>query len=117
MAQEEKPLEYQRRIRDTKGVAQRLDLGYLKRGSELLELRRHAAWGLAAAAVIASIPLVAGFGGARRMVENGPLSEAHARFENRCEVCHTQSFGGVPDQACADCHDGGPHPAKSIDTG
>ena len=31
MAKEEKPLEYQRRIRDTKGVAQRLDLNYLKR--------------------------------------------------------------------------------------
>ena len=29
--EENKPLEYQRRLRDTKGVAQRLDLSYLKR--------------------------------------------------------------------------------------
>ena len=49
------------------------------------------------------------------MVENGPLSDAHAMFEKKCEVCHTQSFGGVPDEACGQCHDGAAHPAKSID--
>ena len=40
MAKEEKPLEYQRRIRDTKGVAQRLDLDYLKRPARLLLQRK-----------------------------------------------------------------------------
>src|SRR5262249_17157672 len=62
------------------------------------------------------IPLVLGVGGTRRMVESGPLSEAHAMFESKCEVCHAQAFGGVPDRACASCHDGAPHPAKAIDT-
>ncbi len=118
MAKEEnKPLEYQRRLRDTKGVAQRLDLSYLKRPALLALLRKRLIWVLVALAALASIPLVLGIGGTRRAVENGPLSEAHAIFEKRCEVCHQQNFGGVPDQACAQCHDGAPHPAKLVDTG
>ncbi len=116
MAKEEKPLEYQRRIRDTKGVAQRLDLGYLRRPALLLLLRKRATWIAIAVAAAASVPLVLGVGGSRRLVENGPLSDAHAMFEKRCEVCHTQSFAGVPDKACGRCHDGAAHPAKSIDT-
>jgi hypothetical protein len=45
------------------------------------------------------------------------VASAHAVFENRCESCHTQAFASVPDSACQACHDGAPHPAKSIDTG
>ena len=111
MSKEDKPLEYQRRIRDTKGVAQRLDLGYLRRPAVLLLLRKRVTWALLAVAVAACVPLVLGVGGGRRLVENGPLSEAHAIFEKRCEVCHTQTFGGVPDKACQNCHDGAPHHA------
>ena len=44
MAREEKPLEYQHRIRDTKGVAQRLDLNYLTRPAILALLRRRLVW-------------------------------------------------------------------------
>jgi hypothetical protein len=118
MAKEEnKPLEYQRRLRDTKGVAQRLDLGYLKRSALIPLVRKRLIWLLVAAAALASVPLVLGIGGSRRVVENGPLSESHAIFEKRCEVCHTQSFGGVPDKACSQCHDGAPHPAKLVDAG
>ena len=116
MAKEDKPIEYQRRIRDTKGVAQRLDLGYLKRPALLALFRKRLTWALVAAAVLAGVPLVLGVGGSRRVVSNGPLSEAHAMFEKRCEVCHTQAFGGVPDQACQQCHDGAAHPAKLVDT-
>ena len=108
MAKEDKPLEYQRRIRDTKGVAQRLDLGYLRRPAVLLLLRKRLTWLLLALAAAATVPLVLGIGGGRRMVQNGPLSEAHAIFEQRCEACHTQSFG-VPDKACQSCHDAGAH--------
>jgi len=104
MSKEDKPLEYQRRIRDTKGVAQRLDLGYLRRPALLLLLRQRLTWALLAVAAAASVPIVLGIGGGRRLVENGPLSEAHAIFEKRCEVCHTQNFGGVPDKACQSCH-------------
>src|SRR5213593_1241856 len=100
MAKEDKPLEYQRRIRDTKGVAQRLDLGYLKRATVLGVVRSRLTWVLLAAAVLASVPLITGIGGSRTTIENGLLSESHALFEKRCEVCHTQAFGGVPDKAC-----------------
>ena len=66
MAKEEKPLEYQRRIRDTKGVAQRLDLGYLKRPGLLAALRKRITWAAVIVGAIASIPFVTGFGGSRR---------------------------------------------------
>jgi hypothetical protein len=36
----------------------------------------------------------------------GPLSDGHHQYENRCEVCHTSSFGGdeVLQEACVECH-------------
>ncbi len=114
MGKEDKPLEYQRRLRDTKGVAQRLDLDYLKRPALLPLLRKRLTWVLIAVAALACVPLVLGLGGSRRMVSAGPLSDAHALFEKRCEVCHSQAFGGVPDKACRQCHDGAPHPAHVL---
>jgi hypothetical protein len=116
MAKEEKPLDYQRRIRDTKGVAQRLDLNYLSRPTLLGIARSRVTWAAVALAVVVSIPLVTGFGGSRRAVMNGSVSAAHAVFENKCETCHVNSFGSVPDSACQSCHDAGPHPAKVVDT-
>lgn len=115
MAKEEKPLEYQHRIRDTKGVAQRIDLDYLKRPSLLTLLRRRLTWLLLACAVLGCVPLVLGLGSSRRAVSNGPVSTSHTMFDQRCEACHTQAFNGVPDEACGKCHDGAPHPAKSVD--
>jgi hypothetical protein len=103
MAKEEKPLEYQRRIRDTKGVAQRLDLNYLRRPALLLLLRKRLTWAVVAVCAIAAIPLVRGWGGSR------PVSAAHAIFENKCESCHTVAFAAVPNSACKTCHDGAPH--------
>jgi len=117
MAKEEKPLEYKRRILDTKGVAQRLDLNYLSRASAFLLARKRAIWALVALAALLCVPLVLGVGGSRKSVQNGPVSEAHAIFEQRCEFCHTQTFSSVKDRACQQCHDGAAHPAKSIDTG
>jgi len=116
MSKEDKPLEYQRRIRDTKGVAQRLDLGYLKRAAAILLIRKRLTWALVAGAVLASVPLVMGIGGSRKTLESRGLSEAHALFEKRCEVCHAQAFAGVSDKACQQCHDGAPHPAKQVDS-
>jgi len=113
MAKEEKPLEYKRRILDTKGVAQRLDLNYLSRASAILLARNRAIWVLVAVAVLLCVPLVLGIGGSRKSLQNGPVSEAHAIFEQRCEFCHTQSFSSVADKACQQCHDGAAHPAKS----
>jgi len=116
MAKEEKPLEYQGRIRDTKGVAQRLDLGYLNRPRVLAVLRSRLTWILLALSLIAGAALVAGAGGSRTAVANGPVTEAHALYAQRCEVCHDRLFKGTPDAACQACHDGAPHPAVQADT-
>jgi Cytochrome c7 and related cytochrome c len=117
MAKEEKPLEYQRRIRDTKGVAQRIDLGYLNRPRLLAVMRSRLTWLLLAVAVAGSVPLVLGVGGSRKAIANGPVSEAHDLFAQKCEACHGQSFKQVQDKACQGCHDGAPHPALTADTG
>src|SRR6185312_667985 len=110
MAREEKPLEYQRRIRDTKGVAQRLDLNYLNRPALLALLRKRLTWILVGVSTIAAIPLMTGWGSSR------PVSSAHAIFENKCESCHTVAFAAVPDAACKTCHDGAPHTVKPKET-
>jgi len=116
MAKDDKPLEYQRRLRDTKGVAQRLDLDYLKRPALLGLLRKRLTWTLLIVAAMACVPLVMGVGGSRHAISSGPLSAAHVLLEKRCEACHANAFGGVSDQACRECHDGAAHPAKLIDT-
>ena len=116
MAKEEKPIEYQGRVRDTKRVAQRLDLNYLKGPALLGILRRRITWAMVAVAALAAVPLVLGVGGSKKALLSGPVSSAHAIFEDRCEQCHTQAFGSVPDRACETCHDGPAHPAKAADT-
>ena len=116
MPREDKPLDYRRRVLDTKGLAQRLDLEYLKRPDHWLLWRRRLSWILLAAALAGSIPLVLGVGGTKKAFSNGPISRAHAIFGDRCENCHSQAFSSVPDGACLKCHDGPAHPAKSIDT-
>jgi hypothetical protein len=116
MAKEEKPPEYERRIRDTKGVAQRLDLGYLGRTAALLLFRRKLTWSVLALAAAFAVPLILQIGWSRRSLSAGPVSSAHAIFEGRCQDCHSQAFRRVPDVACLKCHDGPAHPAKSVDT-
>jgi hypothetical protein len=116
MPKEEKPLEYRHRILDTKGLAQRLDLEYLKRPEIWLLWRRRLSWILPAAALAISIPFMLGIGSAKKAFSNGPVSRAHTIFGDRCENCHSQTFTKVPDGACLKCHDGPAHPAKSIDT-
>src|SRR5687768_11733061 len=116
MPKEDKPLEYHGRVRDTKGIAQRLDLEYLHRPVKMLLARKRLVWLALAIAGAAAVPVVGGLGGGRRAVSNGPLSEAHAMFESRCAACHTQAFGGVSDTACQQCHEGAAHPAKTVDT-
>ncbi len=38
------------------------------------------------------------------LISNGPLSSAHASFEDDCQACHT-SFEPVSDQKCLVCHE------------
>jgi Cytochrome c7 and related cytochrome c len=116
MANEEKPLEYRGRERDTKGIAQRIALDYLKRPAFLNSGRRKLAWLLVALSLAAGIPMVLGLPGGHRALLSGAVSPSHALFADRCDACHSIAFARVPDQACETCHDGAPHPAKSIDT-
>ena len=44
MAKEEKPIQYEARVMDTKGVAQRLDLQYLSKPNRFRDLRRKLTW-------------------------------------------------------------------------
>jgi hypothetical protein len=102
------------RERTTKLVARRHDLNYFKRMSPI----RAWQWWLAAAALIAA---VLWFGGSEvlhgsQALSAGPMSNSHAVFATRCELCHvpvvsatgwTPSFGmrkRVPDSACLQCH-------------
>ncbi len=121
MAHENKPLSYEARVRDTKGVAQRVDLEYLRRPSRFRDLRRRLTWMAPAVALAAAAPFVLGIGKmeqvfSKKVFSNGPVARAHAVFESNCKVCHTAAFSRVPNQACLACHDGPSHPAKAVDT-
>src|SRR5713226_5734127 len=106
MAKEEKPLEYERRIVDTKGLAQRIDLAYLSRPHWFRTWRRRLAWLAAAAVAVALVPFLIGIGGGKKAFSSGPVSRAHAMFENNCSLCHARTFTHVADGDCKKCHDG-----------
>jgi hypothetical protein len=115
------------RERTTKLVARRHDLNYFKRMSPI----RAWQWWLAAAALIAA---VLWFGGSEflhgsQALSAGPMSNSHAIFGTRCELCHvpvvsatgwTPSFGmrkRVPDSACLQCHTApAHHPMETTET-
>jgi predicted CXXCH cytochrome family protein len=44
-----------------------------------------------------------------RLWSSGQVSNAHAQFQNRCEVCHEGLFQQVRDSACLTCHQGIAH--------
>jgi len=115
MAKEEKPLEYQGRILDTKSAVQRLNLDYLNHPSMFRSLRRRLTWIAPLVAVVGALPFLFGIGGGEKVFSNGPVSRSHTIFEQNCAACHTGKFTSVADAACKKCHDGPSHPAKSAD--
>lgn len=114
MAKEDKPLEYQRRIHDTKGRAQLIDLGYLGRAHWFRGWRRRLTWLAPLVALAAAAPFVAGLGGGEKAFSNGPMSRAHAIFESNCALCHSRAFAAVGNADCRKCHDGPVHKANAI---
>lgn len=114
MAKEDKPLPYERRILDTKGLAQRVDLTYLTRPFWFRQRRRWLTIGAPVVAAIAAVPFILGIGGGRKIFSNGPVSRAHAIYENDCSLCHTRSFSHVADASCKKCHDGPIHQANAV---
>jgi hypothetical protein len=109
MAKEEKPPSYQRRILDTKGLAQRLDLNYLLRPHWLRVSRRYLTWGVALVAMLAAVPFIVNLRGGKKAFTSGPVSRAHAIFDKDCQSCHVVSFEHVRDEDCKKCHDGPAH--------
>ena len=109
MPGEEQKLPYQRRIFDTKTLSQRVNLFYFLRPNVFRDSRRRLTLWATVLAALATVPFLLNLGGGEQVFSNGPLSQAHAIFEQDCSLCHTETFSVVPDAACIRCHDGPPH--------
>jgi len=109
MSEKEQPFQYHRRVRDTKKLAQRINLLYYLRPNAFRDWRRRLTLWLPLLAAAAIVPFVLNVGGGERVFSNGPLSKAHTIFEQDCSLCHTEAFSSVPNGACTKCHDGSPH--------
>lgn len=108
------------RPQQTRHIAQRIDITYHRRPTWFKLWRRWVAV-LTVVAVgiliaVAAVSMLHG-GRAQRWLNPGPVSSAHAHFENDCAQCHDN--GGkagfsktVSDSACLKCHDAAVH-AKS----
>ena len=104
------------RTRTTKKLAQRIDLNYFKRPTQL---KRAKFW------LSLFLPLLALLWIAERTIfkdsrvySSGRLSEAHAVLEKECAACHLQKAGvfsaSAADSACLGCHDGPTHHELSL---
>jgi len=114
MSKENQPLPYERRIRETKSLAQRLDLNYIHLKHWLRSWRRTLSIVLPLAALLACLPLILGVGKSETAFVNGPISRSHRIFEQRCDLCHQANFTSVRDQDCKACHDGPSHQAAAL---
>src|SRR6266542_1182309 len=115
-------------LRSPKTLADWLDLGYVERPRFFRRL-----WKLAViAALLASLAGVAWalLPGNRTALQAGPVSTAHALFNNDCGQCHTGSYRtlyrfvthdatvrAVPNEACKKCHPGPVHHTEQVREG
>jgi hypothetical protein len=103
-----------------KNLAGDLELDYFRRPRRLTRYLRLLTWAssLVCLAVVAYVLLP----GHQRVVQAGPLSAAHAMFNDDCARCHQEPFRtatriwqgdmgvhSVPDTACTVCHPGAHH--------
>jgi hypothetical protein len=107
-------------FRDPKNLPEWIELDYFRRSRFLWWLRRRVTWLTLLAGV--ALGAAAFLPRASRLYQAGPVSTAHAMFNNDCGQCHTENFQtarrfwpvnesvrAVPDDACTRCHDGPPH--------
>jgi hypothetical protein len=103
-----------------KTLAEWIELDFFRRSGSWRRARRLFTWACffgAIAFVIASVVPRNRF-----VYEAGPLSSAHAIANHDCSICHVDAFrvarrfwpgnatmASVPDSACVQCHDSGPH--------
>ena len=105
------------RSRNTKKLAQRIDLNYFKRTYAIPRWRRILSVGLTAVALLWLG--WEGLSGKQRVYNAGPLAHSHAILTSNCASCHASdaAFGKkVTDTACLACHDGPIHHAEQAFT-
>lgn len=97
--------------RSAKRLAQRIDVGYLKRPHAFRTWRFYLAIAVPAVALLWVLGLA--LLGRQQVHSSGPLSTAHSVFGAQCQLCHTYTLGvfrrHAEDQACLACHDGPAH--------
>ncbi|HLG97438.1 MAG TPA: hypothetical protein VKX49_14090 [Bryobacteraceae bacterium] len=101
------------RTRNTKKLAQRIDLNYFKTLRGIPRWRRI----LSAVFALAGVGWLAwhAFAGSPTPYNAGPVAHAHALFGQKCGACHISTAGfqqSATDQACVACHDGPIHHAE-----
>jgi hypothetical protein len=112
-------------LRDSKTLAEWIELDYFRRPRPYRRLKRSIFW----ATFLGAIGVMAWtvFGGKRTVYEAGPVSTAHAMFNNECERCHSESFQplyrfvlanphirSVSDDTCRSCHAGPVHHGNAL---
>src|SRR5580692_3521877 len=110
-----------RRSRNTKKLAQRINLEYFKTLSGFSYWRRI----LSVVAVLAGLAWLGWYAlaGSPKPYNAGPLAHAHALLGEKCGLCHVSNAGheasyrkSATDQACLACHDGPIHQADQTFT-
>jgi hypothetical protein len=115
-------------FRDPKSLSEWIQLDYFRRPRGLRRWRSWLGWGTLVACA-AGVMLVVALPRGKSAFQAGPVSAAHALFNNDCGQCHWERFQtarrilpvgassihAVPNQACEQCHDGPPHNAKQRD--
>jgi hypothetical protein len=112
-------------MRDPKVLSEWMDLDYFRRPRRLRLLRGRLAWATLLLGVVGVWAVLRASD--RRVFQAGPVSTAHAMFNNDCAACHTESFQalkrlwhgseGLPsvkDESCKNCHDGAPHHEQQV---
>jgi predicted CXXCH cytochrome family protein len=108
-------------IKESKRIASRIDIRYIDRPNWFQWWRR---W-LVLSTLVGMLFWTGWMihstnrgGSAERLLNPGPVTAAHARFENACSTCHGLHNGSpasgsfskvVADEACLHCHDAGAH--------
>jgi hypothetical protein len=118
-------------FREPKNLPQWVELDYYRRPGWLRRWR----WWLTALTLLVGTGVLVAFAWtpwAARTYQAGPVSAAHAFFNDQCGKCHTEAFqtarrfwpfGGVvlsvPDSACLECHRDQPahHPEQVLEQG